>query len=267
MSPSIAPTDILNPPDGTQVHEDVNGAHSVLISTREVCVTYGRVCAVERVDLDLMSGQLVALIGRNGAGKSSLLRALAGLSAHSTGEVTWHQPAARDGSTPLRVAYIPQRAAPRWDLPISVGQAVAAARISPRRWWRRLTEADARAVSAALAALDLLDLREQSVGTLSGGQAQRLLLARALAQDPDVLLLDEPFEGLDAATVGILVEALRLAGQRGVAVCAAMHQLHLARDHFDRVVAVDRTLLVDGPPSTVLSAHGVLALFGLGESS
>ncbi|MGQ0630758.1 MAG: metal ABC transporter ATP-binding protein [Sporichthyaceae bacterium] len=265
MSAPSTQAGVLRPPAAAGSLEAAGAARQVVVRAREVCVTYGRVCAVERVSLDLTEGQLVALIGRNGAGKSSLLRALAGLSAHSTGEVSWHRPASCGARSQLRVAYIPQRASPRWDLPISVDQAVAAARIRPGRWWARPGEHDERAVSAALAALDLLDLRQRAVGTLSGGQAQRLLLARALAQDPHVLLLDEPFEGLDAATVTILLGALRLAGQRGVAVCAAMHQLHLARDHFDRVIAVDRTLLVDGPPATVLCAQGVLNLVGLGE--
>lgn len=263
-APAVEP-DVRPAPDGERaaVAHRIDSSGRVLIRGRGVVVAYGHVMAVQDVNLDLMAGQLTALVGRNGAGKSSLLRALAGLRAHGAGEVSWLAPS--PGERRLRVAHIAQRAAPRWELPISVWQAVAAARISPDRWWRRLSAQDRDAVSFALSDLDLLALRDRPVGTLSGGQGQRLLLARALAQDPDVLLLDEPFEGLDAATLGTLLGVLRGAGDRGVAVCCALHQLHLAREHFDRVIALDRTVRADGPPADVLSAQGVMALFGLAE--
>jgi ABC-type Mn2+/Zn2+ transport system ATPase subunit len=163
----------------------------------------------------------------------------------------------------VRVAFVPQRAAPRWDLPISVGQAVAAGRLDARRWWRRPGVRDARAVQAALARLDLQTLTNRPVAVLSGGQAQRLLLARALAQEPDVLLLDEPCEGLDAASTSALFAALTQLAADGIAVCCALHQLHLARTLFDRVVAIDRVVLADGPADQVLAAGRDPWLFGM----
>lgn len=233
-----------------------------VLQARGVTVRYGRVTAVEDIDVALAPGELVALVGRNGAGKSTLLCALAGLTGHE-GTVTRHAPACHHQRAQVRVAFVPQRAAPRWDLPISVRQAVSTGRLDAHRWWRRPNAEDWRAVDAALTRLDLHHLADRPVGALSGGQAQRLLLARALAQDPDVLLLDEPCEGLDTASTTALITALTQLAGDGIAVCCALHELHLARTAFQRAIAIDRIVLADGPTEQVLSPSGLNLLFGL----
>jgi ABC-type Mn2+/Zn2+ transport system ATPase subunit len=198
--------------------------NAAILEARGVTVRYGRRTAIENVDFALAAGDLVALVGRNGAGKSTLLRALAGFTSHA-GTVVRTAPACHHHRGEVRVAFVPQRAAPRWDLPISVRQVVTTGRLNRRRWWRRPDAADRCAVDAALTRLDLHALADRPVSALSGGQAQRLLLARALAQDPDVVLLDEPCDGLDTASVTALIAALtRLAGD-GIAVCCALHEI------------------------------------------
>jgi manganese transport system ATP-binding protein len=143
-----------------------------VLEARGVTVRYGRLTAVENVDLVLAAGDLVALVGRNGAGKSTLLRALAGLTDHD-GAVIRHASACHHQRGVVRVAFVPQRATPRWDLPISVRQAVTTGRLDARRWWRRPDAADRHAVDAALARLDLYPLADRPVAALSGGQADR----------------------------------------------------------------------------------------------
>jgi ABC-type Mn2+/Zn2+ transport system ATPase subunit len=233
-----------------------------ILQARAVTVRYGRHTAVENVDLTLAAGDLVALVGRNGAGKSTLLRAVAGVTGYE-GTVVRTAPACHHHRGEVRVAFVPQRAAPRWDLPISVRQAVSTGRLDPRRWWRRPDAEDRRAVDAGLGRLDLHTLADRPVAALSGGQAQRLLLARALAQDPDVLLLDEPCDGLDTAAVTALIAAVTRLARDGIAVCCALHDLHLARTAFQRAVAIDRVVLADGPAGQVLSADGLDMVFGL----
>ena len=230
----------------------------LLLATHGLTVRYGDVTAIEDVDLTLAAGESVALVGRNGVGKSTLLRALAGLVPHE-GTVVWQPPQHRPlaGGQPqtsaVRVAFVPQRATPRWDLPISVRQAVETSRLSARRWWRRPDTADRDVIETAIAVMGLGALAQRPVGALSGGQAQRVLLARALAQEPDVLLLDEPFDGLDADSLDAVLAALIALAAADTAVCCALHDLPLARRVFERAVLLDGRVLADGPTDQILT--------------
>jgi ABC-type Mn2+/Zn2+ transport system ATPase subunit len=230
----------------------------LLLATHGLAVRYGDITAVEDVDLTLAAGESVALVGRNGVGKSTLLRALAGLVPHD-GTIVRRPPEripqARSESQPseVRIAFVPQRAMPRWDLPISVWQAVATSRISRLRWWRRPDATDRDAIETAIARLGLGALAQRPVGALSGGQAQRVLLARALAQEPDLLLLDEPFDGLDADSLDAVLAALTDLAAADTAVCCALHDLPLARRVFGRAVLLDGRVLADGPADEILA--------------
>jgi len=221
--------------------------------TRGLSVHYGVHVALRNVDLAVGRGELLALVGRNGAGKSSLLSALAGV-CPCHGTVDW---------SAAPVAYVAQRATPRWEMPLEVRQVVATGCLRGRRWWQRPTPADQRRVAAALERLDLSGLARRPVRTLSGGQAQRVLLARALAQRPRVLLLDEPYGGLDEVSVDVLNTALTDLAATGVAVIAAVHELGVVRRTFQRVVALDGRVVADGSPAEVFSPRGLTRLFGI----
>lgn len=226
-----------------------------LLTTRGLAVHYGQKIAVRDVDLSVSGGEMVALVGRNGAGKSSLLSALAGACRHH-GEVDWRVHDAE-------IAYVPQRAHPRWDMPLSVRQVVGAGRLRGRRWWRRPDARDRTAVGEAMERMGLTDLAARPVQRLSGGQAQRVLLARALAQCPKALLLDEPYDGLDKTNVTGLNAQLADLASEGVAVIAAVHELAVVRDTYRRVVALDGRVVVDGAPDEVFSPAGLGRLFGI----
>jgi iron complex transport system ATP-binding protein len=218
------------------------------------------------VDLTLARGDLVALVGTNGSGKTTLLRLLTGVLRPDAGAVRFEgRPLAdwRRLDLARRVAVLPQQL----DLPVGfrVAELVGMGRAPHARRLFASTEADERAVARALADAGALDLADRFAEELSGGERQRLLVAMALAQEPDLLLLDEPTLHLDLAhQVSLLGAIRRLRDQRGLTVLAVLHDLNLAAAFAPRVAILDEGRVVaDGPPAEVLSTDLVRRVFGV----
>jgi iron complex transport system ATP-binding protein len=218
------------------------------------------------VDLTLARGELCALVGTNGSGKTTLLRLLTGVLKPDAGEVSFDGRAVAGwGRNDLarRVAVLPQQL----DLPVGfrVAELVEMGRTPHARRLFASTEADERAVARALADADALELADRYAEELSGGERQRLLVAMALAQEPDLLLLDEPTLHLDLAhQVSLLAAIRRLRDQRGLTVLAVLHDLNLAAAFAPRVAVLDGGRVVaDGPPDEVLSPDLVQRVFGV----
>ena len=218
------------------------------------------------VDLSLARGDLVALVGRNGSGKTTLLRLLTGVLKPDAGEVRFDDrpvPNWRRLDLARRVAVLPQQL----DLPVGfrVAELVAMGRAPHASRIFASTEADERAVARALADADALDLADRFVDELSGGERQRVLVAMALAQEPDLLLLDEPTLHLDLAhQVSLLGAIRRLRDQRGLTVLAVLHDLNLAAAFAPRVAVLDSgRVAADGSPGDVLTPSLVLRVFGV----
>jgi iron complex transport system ATP-binding protein len=218
------------------------------------------------VDLTLARGELVALVGTNGSGKTTLLRLLTGVLKPDAGEVSFDgRPMADWGRNDLarRVAVLPQQL----DLPVGfrVAELVEMGRAPHAQRLFASTEADERAVGRALSDADALELADRYAEELSGGERQRLLVAMALAQEPDLLLLDEPTVHLDLAhQVSLLSAIRRLRDQRGLTVLAVLHDLNLAAAFAPRVAVLDGGRVVaDGPPDEVLSPDLVQRVFGV----
>ncbi|MGN9907494.1 anchored repeat-type ABC transporter ATP-binding subunit [Phytohabitans sp. LJ34] len=210
------------------------------------------------VHMSVDTGELVGLLGPNGAGKTTLLRCVLGLIRAKAGRI------AVGGSA--TVGYVPQRHEFTWDFPISVEQAVLSGRTGRIGLLRRPGVADWRAVGEALDRVRLADLRRRPVGELSGGQRQRVLVARALALRPDILLLDEPYAGLDMPTQELLGELFAtLARER--AVLMATHDLAAAVHDCDRLVLLNRTVIVAGPPGELRDRRVWMDAFEVGERS
>jgi manganese/iron transport system ATP-binding protein len=201
------------------------------------------------VDLRVDTGEFVGLLGPNGAGKTTLLRAILGLVRPEAGRVEVDG-AAGDGAR-ARIGYVPQRHEFAWDFPISVEDAVMTGRVRRIGWLRRPGIADFDAVAEALERVHMDHLRTRPVGELSGGQRQRVLVARALALRPRLLLLDEPFTGLDMPTQELLIELFRDLAHEDKAVLMTTHDLLGARHDCSRLCLLNRTVIADDAPAAL----------------
>ncbi|WP_040391839.1 anchored repeat-type ABC transporter ATP-binding subunit [Catelliglobosispora koreensis] len=224
-----------------------------LLEATDVSVSLGGRQVLQDVSLAVKSGEIVGLIGPNGAGKTTLLRAMLGLVPAATGHS-----ALRAGA-----GYVPQRHEFAWDYPITVGNAALSALTRRTQWWRGYTRQQRAAVAGALSQVDLTPLRDRPVGQLSGGQRQRVLVARALALEPGVLLLDEPFTGLDVPTQELLTALLRDLMAQGKAVLMTTHDLNIAAQLCTRICLLNGIVVADGDPSLLDDTGVWLKAFGI----
>lgn len=228
-------------------------SHSLRVS--DLTVSYHRIPALHHISFEVQCGQCVALIGPNGAGKSTLLKALSGLVHFETGSITFHGHAVRGANKEF--AYLPQRENIDWDFPTTVRGIVEMGRYLQLGWWRRYGQEDADAVEAALVAMELKPLENRQINALSGGQQQRAFLARALAQQAHVVLLDEPFTGLDSPTQASLKQLLRQLRDQGKLIIASHHDLASVPEIFDRVLLLNGELIASGPTSEVFTKEHI----------
>lgn len=234
------------------------------LEIRGVSVELGGRLALADVDVTVTTGELVGLIGPNGAGKTTLLRTVLGLLTAQTGSVLLDgRPAEKGRGT---VGYVPQRHEFAWDFPLSVEKAVLTGRTHKVGWLRRPGVADREAVAEALERVAMTELRHRPIGELSGGQRQRVLVARALALRPALMLLDEPFTGLDVPTQELLTGLFRQLGAEGKALLMTTHDLAAAADMADRICLLNKTVVADGPPETLRDPAVWLRAFGVAQS-
>ncbi len=194
--------------------------------------------AVDDLSLEIARGECVLLLGDNGAGKSSLLKMVAGLLTPTAGTATvFGLPV---GWCRASVAYVPQRGELDWDFPIDVRGLVSTGRHVHRGWFGRMTAADRERIDAAIDRLGLRELLRAQIGQLSGGQQQRALVARALAQDAELLLVDEPTNSMDASSVATLASALGDCVAAGRTVVMATHDADRFRAVGTRVIRLER---------------------------
>ncbi|MEU0922751.1 anchored repeat-type ABC transporter ATP-binding subunit [Streptomyces malaysiensis] len=235
-----------------------------VLDVRSVAVDLGGRLALKDIDLTVRVGDLVGLIGPNGAGKTTLLRAILGLLTPHTGSIHLDgQPADRSRGT---VGYVPQRHEFAWDFPLPVAKAVLTGRTHRIGWLRRPRAADREAVDEALERVAMTELRHRPIGELSGGQRQRVLVARALALRPRLLLLDEPFTGLDVPTQELLTSLFSQLSDEGKALLMTTHDLPAAADLATRLCLLNKTVIAEGPPDTLRDPAVWLRAFGVAKS-
>ena len=226
----------------------------------DVSAGYGERPALEHIDVAVEPGTLLAVVGPNGAGKSTLLKVMAGLLRPWAGraEVLGGPP----GREARRIAYVPQAELVDWAFPVTVRDVVMMGRYPALGMFRRPGRDDRRAVDAALEHVGMTSHRHTQIGSLSGGQRRRVFLARALAAEPDLFLLDEPVTGVDATTEDDLMDILEEEARRGKTVVATTHDLACAEARFQRVLAINRTVVAHGPSSLVLDPTVLARTYG-----
>ncbi|MEO6741066.1 MAG: metal ABC transporter ATP-binding protein [Chthoniobacteraceae bacterium] len=229
--------------------------HDHALKIADLTVSYQRIPALHHIGFEVHCGQCVALLGPNGAGKTTLLKTLAGLVGRETGTIHFHGREVR-GATP-DIAYLPQRGQIDWDFPTTVRGLVEMGRYLRLGWWRRYGSADTAAVDAAIAAMSLEPLQDRQINALSGGQQQRAFLARALAQEAHVLLLDEPFSGLDKPNQDALRTTFRTLRQQGKLLLVSHHDLVTVPVIFDQVVLLNGELIAAGPTAQAFTEENI----------
>ncbi|GGL17568.1 metal ABC transporter ATP-binding protein [Mangrovihabitans endophyticus] len=219
-----------------------------VLTVRHVAVAYGGRTVLHDVSLRVDPGEMVAILGANGSGKSTLVRTVLGLVPAQSGEIELFGVAQRRFRQWARVGYVPQRIGAGSGVPATVGEVVASGRLARRGVLRLPRRADRDAVRDALHDVGLADRAGDPVSTLSGGQQQRTLIARALAGEPDLLILDEPTAGVDADSQQAFAETLHRFRQRGGTVVLVAHELGPLEPLIDRAVVVHGGRIAhDGP--------------------
>jgi len=223
---------------------------SPAIKIENLTVSYGPRPALLDVSVTIERGRLVGVIGPNGAGKSTLIKAILGFLKRDFGRVeVMGMPAEKARGI---VAYVPQRGAVDWDYPVTVRDVAMMGRYGNIPWWRDPGRDDRRIVREALEMVRMSEFSDRQIGQLSGGQQQRVFMARALAQATDVLLLDEPFAGVDAATEHAILDVLERAKTAGRTLVVVHHDLATAAEYFDTLMLLKQRLYAYGPPEIVL---------------
>ncbi|MEQ8331781.1 manganese/iron ABC transporter ATP-binding protein [Nisaea sp.] len=242
---------------------DTDSDNSSGILVRDVTVTYRNGhTALYDAGFEIPRGTVTALVGVNGAGKSTIFKAIMGFVPTARGEIWLLGRSVKEAMRESLVAYVPQSEEVDWAFPVLVEDVVMMGRYGHMGFLRRPSAADRTAVEKALARVNMLDYRKRQIGELSGGQRKRVFLARALAQDGQVILLDEPFTGVDVKTEDQIVELLRELRDEGRVMLVSTHNLGSVPEFCDRTVLVKGTVLAYGPTETTFTRKNLERAFG-----
>ncbi|WP_150539598.1 metal ABC transporter ATP-binding protein [Actinobacillus vicugnae] len=233
------------------------------ISVEKLSVRYNNGhLALHDVSFQLENGTICALIGVNGGGKSTLFKSLMGLVKPQTGTIQLnHMPIAKALKQNL-VSYVPQSEDVDWQFPVSVYDVVMMGRYGYMGFLRRPSALDKQKVMQAMERVDIHHLQDRQIGELSGGQKKRVFLARALAQESQIILLDEPFTGVDVKTENAIVELLQQLRSEGHLILVSTHNLNSVPSFCDQVLMINRTLLAAGKTKTAFTTENLEKVFG-----
>ncbi len=241
-------------------NNDHAGSEPARLEVENATVSYDGKNVLLDVTFDVPHGARVAVVGPNGAGKSTLFKALVGLLPLKQGQIRIHGRSLQDRTD--CVAYVPQREEVDWRFPVTVEDVVFMGRYGRMGRFQRPSKIDREAVARGLNQMGILPLARRPIGDLSGGQQQRVFLARALAQEPHILLLDEPFTGVDVTTQEATMALLDELHVQKVTVMVSTHDLGMASERFERVLLLNRRVIAYGTPEQVFTPENVRGAFG-----
>ena len=240
----------------SHIHHQTN---QPILDVQRLNVRYNGRVALDDINFHLHEGERIAVVGPNGAGKSTLFKVIAGVLQPNSGEVNIF------GSRPrghVCIAYIPQRSQVDWTFPVSVADVVMmgrSAKLGPLNWPHKK---DWEFVNHALETVEISNLASRQISQLSGGQQQRMFIARALAQEAELMLMDEPLTGLDTPSQEGILNLLDRLKQERVTVMVATHDLDQAANHFDRIMLLNHRLVAFGNPDEVLHTDNLISAYG-----
>ncbi len=236
------------------------GAVCPALVVHELSAGYpGARSAIDSISFTIQPGESVAVLGPNGAGKSTLFKAIVGLIPHASGYVSMYGEAC--AASHRLIGYVPQQEAIDWRFPVTVGDVVMMGRARTIGWLRWPRRQDWDIVDALLDRVGMLPFKQRQIGQLSGGQRRRVFIARALAQQTTVLLLDEPLSGVDMAAGEEIMGVLDMLHAEGVTIILATHDMSMAATRFDRLLLVNRRVIAYGTAREVLTAEALSAAY------
>lgn len=234
--------------------------HTPILSTQQLGVHYENRSALRDVTISLYPSETISVLGPNGAGKSTLLKVFAGMIPPSHGSVSFR--GEKLTGSHRQITYVPQRSGADWTFPVSVLECTLLGLTPDRPRWRPFSRTDRDQAMRSLEQVGMDRLANAQIGALSGGQQQRVFLARALVSGGDVMLLDEPFTGVDIPTQELLVELFEKLRSGGTTIIYATHDLQQAAMTSDTVLLLNETLVAEGPPAEVLTEQVLRTTFG-----
>ena len=230
------------------------------ISVEGLSVSYDKKRVLTNAYLHIQEGKLIGVLGPNGAGKSTLFKAILGLLNYTAGKITIFGKDISENRK--RLAYVPQRDEVDWSFPATVKDVVLMGRFPSKTIWQRMSALDHQKTRDAMDELSISDLAERQIGTLSGGQQQRVFLARALCQEADILLLDEPFVGVDITTEDYIIKVLRKLSQEGKTLLVVHHDLSTVKGYFEQVILINQRIVAYGDTDTTFVAENIAKAYG-----
>lgn len=234
--------------------------HPLKIS--EITVKYGSHIALTNASLNIAKGSFTGIIGPNGAGKSTLLKAALGLVKIASGNITYY--GAPVTSSLQKIGYVPQHKTVYWDFPATAREVVAMGSLGDPQL--RNKHAREAAINEAISKVSAEEFQGQQIGKLSGGQKQRIFLARALLNSPDLLLLDEPLQGVDAVAQQEIIDALKQSQKSGATILMVHHDIATAPEYFSHIALINQTVIATGKTSEVLTQKALQRTFNIPDS-